>query len=63
MRQGEIEMKLRSLALSALVAFVAASAVVPTVANAVPDHRGHKVKECHWDRHHHQRVCHWVYRR
>lgn len=56
-------MKLRSLALSALVAFVAASAVVPTVANAAPDRRGHKVKECHWDRHHHQRVCHWVYRR
>lgn len=49
-------MKIKHLLLSSFVAFAGLAALAPTIASAAP--RGHQV--CHWDHHHHHRVCHWV---
>ncbi len=52
-------MIIRKLVLAGLVASVGFVSLAPSVASAA-EFRRHKHKVCHFDRHRHQRVCHWV---
>ena len=51
-------MTIKQLVAAGTLALAGIAVLAPTVAAAAPHYKKHKV--CKWDRHHHQRVCHWV---